>query len=422
MLVLFQALCKLYYMVQAMSYAASICILTVISIERYFAILHPFRSKILTTFFLLRVVVCVIWAIATGCGVPFLIFYDTVGIPNAAGETVYFCVNTYRHVYDQKAYVVVNFIIWYLIPLILMIIMYSKICVVLWNSSRKPRLENVGMASNRIRMDSTRRFVLTKPLIRRNSMEGSVCGTNGSMYPSSPGCRDSADEGLPVQRPVLLSNQSVVSDDTDDTRRPSTCDSLVYRRSSDDTDAETCVSGIDDIGRDSLASDRLPGSYSCSEDGSVPPSMPRRPMPFQVRNLRTNLNGSVSRTTSRVRFSDHNIDRGERSLLQRRRVIRLLIAVIITFAICVIPNHTQMLWQTFNKTHSVSFGRLLLPPITYLIYYMNSALNPLLYAFLSENFRKSMTELFKRNRGRRYFGTSGRRRSTLSFRTGNTVM
>lgn len=35
----------------------------------------------------------------------------------------------------------------------------------------------------------------------------------------------------------------------------------------------------------------------------------------------------------------------------------------------------------------------LLTPLTFLISYFNSAINPLLYAFLSKNFRKGMREL-----------------------------
>lgn len=39
-------MCKIYYSVQAMSYTASITILTAISVERYFAIIHPMRRYV----------------------------------------------------------------------------------------------------------------------------------------------------------------------------------------------------------------------------------------------------------------------------------------------------------------------------------------------------------------------------------------
>ncbi len=56
-MILFQVLCKLYYSVQASSNIASIMILTVISAERYCAILHPLRSKQIITINLQRIAV-----------------------------------------------------------------------------------------------------------------------------------------------------------------------------------------------------------------------------------------------------------------------------------------------------------------------------------------------------------------------------
>ena len=41
----------------------------------------------------------------------------------------------------------------------------------------------------------------------------------------------------------------------------------------------------------------------------------------------------------------------------------------------------------------VSFTGLLMVPVTFVIYYTNSGLNPILYAFLSENFRRSLREV-----------------------------
>ncbi len=79
----------------------------------------------------------------------------------------------------------------------------------------------------------------------------------------------------------------------------------------------------------------------------------------------------------------------ESALLARRKVIRLLIAVIVSFALCALPYHIRILWQLWGDPQ-VSFGELLLPPITFVIFYFSSALNPVLYAFLSLNFRVAM--------------------------------
>lgn len=119
------------------------------------------------------------------------------------------------------------------------------------------------------------------------------------------------------------------------------------------------------------------------------------------------------------RSASRNSGRTANALLARRKVIRLLIAVIVSFATCVLPYHIRVLWQTWGEPH-LSFWTSLLPPITFLIFYLNSGLNPILYAFLSDNFRRSLREVIlcgRRGRLRRGMSTM----SSTSMRTGSTA-
>lgn len=109
----------------------------------------------------------------------------------------------------------------------------------------------------------------------------------------------------------------------------------------------------------------------------------------------------------------------DNALMARRRVIRLLMAVVVSFAACVAPYHARMLWQTWSQP-DVSFGTLLVPPITFVLYYLNSAVNPILYAFLSDNFRKSLVEVVTCANQKRARSRNGA--ATASGRTVHTAV
>jgi hypothetical protein len=141
---------------------------------------------------------------------------------------------------------------------------------------------------------------------------------------------------------------------------------------------------------------------------------------------------------------------GDSALGARRKVIRLLIALVLSFAICVLPYHVRVLWQTYGQPDLSHDWHILITPATFIPYYFNSGLNPILYAFLSNKFRSSLVELFigrccrsngRRHRdndrcitcyhgnnvGRRYgsgietTGRSGRIRISFNLKTVNTV-
>lgn len=108
---------------------------------------------------------------------------------------------------------------------------------------------------------------------------------------------------------------------------------------------------------------------------------------------------------------------GTRALDARRRIIKMLIVIVVAFAICHLPLHARKIWQYWGKGYKAgSVFSSLFTPITFLIQFAQSGINPILYAFMSRKFRNSFADLLCCNM-RRSFKMS----RNLSVRSTNAV-
>lgn len=100
-----------------------------------------------------------------------------------------------------------------------------------------------------------------------------------------------------------------------------------------------------------------------------------------------------------------------------QKVVKLLVAVVICFAVCNLPYHLRkMLIYYYSGYKTTTNAALIATPLTQVLTYLNSALNPVLYCFMSDRFRFCISEVLgceynwrgrRRRIGKRGFG--GRR-------------
>ena len=95
-------------------------------------------------------------------------------------------------------------------------------------------------------------------------------------------------------------------------------------------------------------------------------------------------------------------------LNQRLHAIRVLIVIVVTFAVLNLPFHVRKLCLNYLPSYDAdSDVNHLLTPLTFLLMYANCAISPLLYAFLSKKFRQSFLDLIFMRRRQRNAGHAG---------------
>ncbi|XP_039962378.1 allatostatin-A receptor isoform X2 [Bactrocera tryoni] len=82
----------------------------------------------------------------------------------------------------------------------------------------------------------------------------------------------------------------------------------------------------------------------------------------------------------------------EESRKGKRRVTRMVVVVVLAFAICWLPIHLILVMKAltwYPGTHASVIVQI----ISHVLAYTNSCINPILYAFLSDNFRKAFRKV-----------------------------
>ncbi|CAG7835814.1 unnamed protein product [Allacma fusca] len=137
-------LCKTVPYIQGVTVCASVYSLVAISIDRFLAIWFPLRCQI--TKKKARIVIAFIWFWASVLALPWLLFFD-LALADPNHPTVTFCVETWPPEMNGNVYfLVVNLILFYLLPLGIISVCYFFIWLRVWrrqvpNDSHLSRIE-----------------------------------------------------------------------------------------------------------------------------------------------------------------------------------------------------------------------------------------------------------------------------------------
>ncbi|XP_067949478.1 cholecystokinin receptor type A-like [Watersipora subatra] len=167
-------MCSLIRYLQGMSVSASAFTLVAISLERFFAICNPLKSRTWQNLAHSYKVIAAIWAAAMILNIPMAVFQKFVTDPSSGTSQ---CFDKWPFPKLQMAYYFVHLLIAdLLIPFTTMSIAYGLIAKTLWNGFRS--MNAAATSSELMVLNSKRQMSLTSD-ISAESEEGDLVGPNG---------------------------------------------------------------------------------------------------------------------------------------------------------------------------------------------------------------------------------------------------
>ncbi|XP_014669327.1 PREDICTED: gastrin/cholecystokinin type B receptor-like [Priapulus caudatus] len=353
--------CPLTMFVMGLSYCASSLILMALSGERYIAIVHSMKYKQILTKRRIWVITITAWLISGAYSSTYLFIYRDFERLNAVNYTVkHYCAIDATRLgagFHVLAFDVAEVVLWFLLPSVFLSVVCGKICITLWRSQK-----SIQHNSDLRRQSRATEVPLVNGKLTIGAAESGLAGDTSPRRASING-----DARLQVFAPSLGDH------DDDDDNEPSP----TARRSSD------------------------------------PPflAVPQSVTPLQQRrfSLSTALRGSMQNLAAWRRESDVSaafLTRSEKSVLDvRKRIIKMLIAVILSLILLSLPYRVYGLMIHWYAVATMS----LFVRVAFLLLYMINVVIPGLLFGTSAIFRKALVELLTGKAGPR----SHRRRKQM---------
>ncbi|XP_076636547.1 cholecystokinin receptor type A isoform X2 [Colletes latitarsis] len=343
-------MCKLIPYFQAVSVSVGVWTLVAISLERYFAICRPLKSRRWQTQFHAYKMIAVVWTTSLTWNAPILV----VSRLQSIGGGRHKCREEWPGVGTERAYNLFLDGMLLLVPLIVMSLAYSLIAAELWRGLR----QEMRQSSN-----CQRRLERTEcsGILRNSSYEKNDGGSGRTVVLNDCGASSRLKQGFSNAHGYLQGDQQEM---------PSRV--RVQR-----TRLSRILSGKcqrSDFPHESRIQIRSNGSnYSAKDSKDI--SEDQQECPFGRQHaIRSNYVG--------------------KSIEAKKKVIRMLFVIVLEFFICWAPLHVINTWYLFapKLVYSVvgSTGIILVQ----LLAYVSSCCNPITYCFMNRKFRQAFLGLF----------------------------
>ncbi|CAH0560862.1 unnamed protein product [Brassicogethes aeneus] len=355
-------MCKLIPYFQAVSVSVAVWTLVAISLERYFAICRPLKSRRWQTQFHAVKMILIVWVVSLSWSSPILVVSSLLAMKKG-----YKCREHWPSKLGEQVFNIVLNIMMLLIPLLIMCVAYSLIMSKLWRGLRR-EMEHSNSCQRQM-LDRAYSSPTINELMAKNN--NSTTESNNL---------------IPLRQfrnrlPKFI-RSNVNKNGTAANNKPKDCIVQINTppgRVSNNGYSHTVGSGNKLIRTGSL--NQVNRGYSSEEE----------PTPI-VQETRVNEDTyKFSRKTVR----SNNMDK---SIVAKKKVITMLFVMVTEFFICWAPLHFINTWYLFDPETVYKYIGSTGVSLVQLLAYISSCCNPITYCFMNRKFRQAFLSLFQTSR------------------------
>ena len=309
-----------------------------ICLPRYRAVMKPMKPRLTTR--QTGIIIATIWMISLALVLPYVL---VLRVTNNN------CIEVWPSVTIRKIYTIGLFVFQYALPLTIIAIAYTRVVFRL-------RMQAKRMAKNfEIMMKAP-----SPPLVEENCK-------NVNLLASEPNDNASSASPLPERKISLNGNKDTQMCDKTLLNSPNP-GKMLFRS---------------DIKDDKHYTER---NYLVPMDDEQSSTSP-----LASRKSPSNKN---KRKQHYLRYNSIVRQNEARRLEHNKKIVNMLLLVVLLYAICLLPNQVVWLWYEFGSGHTwAHINELLI--FGSIMVYVNSSVNPLLYAGMNEEFRKGFARILR---------------------------